>query len=82
MKKLRGENNIEATIQPLNRITLDEGRATTAQTLEVVCGLVRHRKAIMDGNNPTYSDLPMFFSKHLYSQMQTGVNQQLVSLLL
>ena len=28
---------------------MDEGRATAAQTLEVVYGLVQHRKAIMDG---------------------------------
>ena len=49
MKKLRGENDIEATMQRLDRLTLDEGRATVAQTLEVIHGLVRHRKAIMDG---------------------------------
>jgi hypothetical protein len=49
VKKLRGENDIEATIQRLDRLTLDEGRATAAQTLEVIYGLVRHRKAIMDG---------------------------------
>ena len=49
MKKLRGERDIEATIQRLDRLTLDEGRATAAQTLEVVHGLVRHTRAIMDG---------------------------------
>jgi hypothetical protein len=36
MKKLRGENDIEATLQRLDRLTLDETRATAAQTLEVV----------------------------------------------
>ena len=51
MGKLRGEKDIEATIQRLDRLTLDEGRATAAQTLEIVHGLVRHRKAIMDGEN-------------------------------
>ena len=49
MKKLRGENDIEATIQRLDRLTLDEGRATAAQTLQVIYGLVRHRRAIMAG---------------------------------
>ena len=49
MKKLRGENDIESTLQRLDRLTLDEARATAAQTLEVVYGLVRHRKAVMDG---------------------------------
>jgi len=60
MGKLRGEKEIEATIQRLDRLTLDEGRATAAQTLEVVHGLVQHRMAIMDGENPTYSVLFRF----------------------
>jgi hypothetical protein len=49
MGKLRGEKEIEATVQRLDRLTLDEGRATVAQTLEVVYGLVQHRRAIMNG---------------------------------
>jgi hypothetical protein len=49
VKKLRGENDIEATLQRLDRLTLDEARATAAQTLEVVYGLVRHRRVVMDG---------------------------------
>ena len=49
MGKLRGEKDIEATMQRLDRLTLDEGRATAAQTLEVVYGLVQHRRAMMDG---------------------------------
>jgi hypothetical protein len=49
MKKLRGENDIESTLQRLDRLTLDEVRATAAQTLEVVCGLVRHTRVVMDG---------------------------------
>ena len=51
MKKLRGENDIEATLQRLDRLTLDEARATAAQTLEVVYGLVRHKRAVMDGEH-------------------------------
>jgi hypothetical protein len=49
MKKLRGENDIESTLQRLDRLTLDEARATAAQTLEVVYGLVRHKRVVMDG---------------------------------
>jgi hypothetical protein len=49
VKKLRGENDIEATIQRLDRLTLDESRATAAQTLQVIYGLVQHRRAVMDG---------------------------------
>jgi hypothetical protein len=49
MKKLRGENDIEATLQRIDRLTLDEARATAAQTLEVVYGLVRHSRVVMEG---------------------------------
>ena len=51
MGKLRGEKEIVATIQRLDRLTVDEGLATAAQTLEVVYGLVRHNRAIMNGGN-------------------------------
>jgi hypothetical protein len=44
-------------IQRLDRLTLDEGRATAAQTLEVVYGLVQHRRAIMDGEYSFRSSL-------------------------
>jgi hypothetical protein len=57
MGKIRGENDIEATIQRLDRLTLDESRATAAQTLEVVYGLVQHRRAIMDSEHSLRSSL-------------------------
>jgi len=57
VKKLRGENQIEAMLQRLDRLTLDEVRATAAQTLEVVYGLVRHGRVLMDGENPYHSVL-------------------------
>ena len=51
MKKIRGENEIEAALRRLDRLTSDEGRVTAAQTLEVVYGLVRHRVrgVVLDG---------------------------------
>ncbi len=49
VKKLRGEKDIEATLQRLDRLTLDEGRATAAEILGVVHGLVAHRRANMGG---------------------------------
>jgi hypothetical protein len=58
MGKLRGEKDIETTIQRLDRLTLDEGRATAAQTLEVVYGLVQKKRAIMDGENSICPALP------------------------
>jgi hypothetical protein len=60
VKKLRGENDIEATLQRLDRLTLDEARATAAQTLEVVYGLVQQRKAVMEGEKI----LPVPFFAH------------------
>jgi hypothetical protein len=53
MKRLRGENDIEATLQRLDRLTLDEARATAAQTLEVVYGLVRNTRVVMNGEKFT-----------------------------
>jgi hypothetical protein len=35
----------------MDRLTLDEARATGAQTLEVVYGLVQHRRVVMGGKN-------------------------------
>ena len=49
VKNLQGKNDVEAALQRLDRLTLDEVRATTAQTLEVVCSLVPHERADMDG---------------------------------
>ena len=49
IRKLQGEKEIEATLQRLDRLTLDETRATAAQTLEVVYGLVRNKRVDMDG---------------------------------
>ena len=49
MKKLLGEKDIEVAIQRLDRLTLDEGRAAAAQTLEVVHSLVWQKRAIMSG---------------------------------
>jgi alkanesulfonate monooxygenase SsuD/methylene tetrahydromethanopterin reductase-like flavin-dependent oxidoreductase (luciferase family) len=46
---VRGENEIEAALRRLDRLTSDESRATAAQTLEVVYGLVRHRRVVLDG---------------------------------
>ena len=57
MGKLQGEKEIEATTQRLDRLTLDERRATAPQTLEILYGLIRQKKAIMDGEYPFHSFL-------------------------
>jgi hypothetical protein len=48
-KKLLGENEIEAVLQRLDRLTQDEARITVAQTLGVVHGLVGNMKVVMEG---------------------------------
>jgi hypothetical protein len=47
--KLLGENEVEAALQRLDRLTHDEARATAAQTLEVVYHLVQNMALIMNG---------------------------------
>ncbi|KAI0292988.1 hypothetical protein B0F90DRAFT_1670986 [Multifurca ochricompacta] len=47
-KKLLGENDIEAVVQRLDRLTHEEARTTAAQTLEVVYGLFKTMKVVMD----------------------------------
>ena len=49
VKKLLGENEVETALQRLDRLTHDETRTTTAQTLEVVYSLVHNMRMVMDG---------------------------------
>ena len=60
VKKILGENDIEAVLHRLDRLTLDEACATGAQTLEVVHSLVRHRRVVLDGEKhvPTMFVVP------------------------
>ena len=47
--KLLGENQVESALKRLDRLTQDEARATAAQILEVVYGLVQNMNVVMDG---------------------------------
>lgn len=49
VKQLLGENDTEAVLQRLDRLTPDEARTTVAQTLEVVHGLIQNIRVAMDG---------------------------------
>jgi hypothetical protein len=49
VKKLFGENEVDAVLQRLDRLTQDEARTTAAQMLEVVYGLVRNMRVVIDG---------------------------------
>ena len=48
-KKLLGEDEVEAILQRLDRLTQEEARMTGAHTLEVVHGLFSNLKEVMDG---------------------------------
>ena len=49
VKKLLGENDVEAVLQRLDRLTLDEARATAAQSLNAIYALVQNMRVVMDG---------------------------------
>ena len=48
MKKLFGENKVQAALQRLDRLTQDEARAAMAQAFAVVRDLDQKVKAAMD----------------------------------
>jgi hypothetical protein len=48
-KKNLGEKDVEAVLHRLDRLTHDEARASAAQTLEVVYGLVQNMRGVMSG---------------------------------
>jgi len=48
-KRLLGENDAEAVLRRLVRLTQEEARTTATQSLEVIYGLVKNLKVIMDG---------------------------------
>jgi hypothetical protein len=49
VKKLFGENDVEAVLQRLDRLTQDEARTTVAEALGVVHGLVKNMRVVIDG---------------------------------
>jgi hypothetical protein len=49
VKKLLGENDVNAVLQRLDRLTLDEARTTAAQTLEVVYELFQNMRVVING---------------------------------
>jgi hypothetical protein len=51
-RKLLGENDVEAILQRLDRLTQEEAQMTVANTLEVVHGLFNNLKEVMDGAQP------------------------------
>ena len=48
-KKLFGDSDVEEVLHRLDRLTLEEARTTTAQTLKVVYELVENWRKVMSG---------------------------------
>lgn len=48
-RKLLGENEINAVLQRLDRLTIEESKEVAAQTLDVVYGLAKNMEVIMEG---------------------------------
>jgi hypothetical protein len=76
VKKVLGENEVETVLCRLDRLTQDEVRATGAQTLEVVCGLVQHRKVVMDGENHVAPHPSFSLKVHTSRPGQQGIGRQ------
>jgi hypothetical protein len=53
-KKLLGENDVEAILQRLDRLTQEEARMTAAHTLGVVHELFDNLKEVMDGAQASF----------------------------
>ena len=49
VKKLLGENEVDAVLRRLDRLSLDEARVTVVHTLEVVYGVIQNMRVVMDG---------------------------------
>ncbi len=64
-KKLFGENDVEAVLRRLDRLTQDEARTTAAQTLEVVYGLFQNMRVVIDGKKVNLACQPLAV-KHLF----------------
>ena len=47
--RLLGKKDIESVLQRLDRLTLEESKTTSVQTLDIVYGLVNNMQVVMEG---------------------------------
>jgi hypothetical protein len=74
VRKLLGENEVEAVLQRLDRLTADEARTTVAQTLEVVYGLVQNMKVVIDGEQTPLACL--LLAVHIFPCRWQGIDRE------
>jgi hypothetical protein len=72
LKRLLGDKDVEAVLQRLDRLTLDEARITGAQTLEVVYGLIQNMRVVMDGEQ--FSKLVAYSTLRIVSSRRKGID--------
>jgi hypothetical protein len=60
------DHEVTVVVQRLDRLTEEESRIATAQTLEVLYSLVQNMRVVMDGEQMHYAD---FLSAVEYSSL-------------
>jgi len=56
--KLLEENDIEAVLQRLDRLTVEESKMTVPEILDVIYGLFNSMQVVMDGAHRLFIQLP------------------------
>ncbi|KAH9993385.1 hypothetical protein BJV77DRAFT_363007 [Russula vinacea] len=56
-KKLLGENDVEVVLERLDRLTREEAQTTATHALELVYGLVKNIKVVMEGGSVLMDDV-------------------------
>ena len=69
-----GDNEVEAVLQRLNRLTQDEARMTVAQTLGVIHGLVGNMKVVMEGTECLYNCSQTSITLRIRFVRRQGIN--------
>ena len=59
-KKLLGENDVEVVLERLDRLTREEAQTTATHALELVYGLVKNIKVVMEGARGLLACSPCF----------------------
>jgi hypothetical protein len=72
--KLLGENETEAVLERLDRLNHEEARIVAAQTLEVVYGLVKKMKVVIDGSWPVQK--PLIHHPEHFSHRRQGIDRR------
>ena len=76
VKKLFGENVVEAVLQRLDRLSQEEARTTAAQTLEVVYGLFQNMRVLLDGKRIYLASQPQAVD---HPSLQTARHRPIIS---